>query len=34
MIGYLPALFDSFGVIKAPVDAEVYAALAILFFGL
>lgn len=34
MIGYLPALFDSFGFIEAPVDAEVDAALAVLFFGL
>jgi len=34
LIGYLPALFDSFGFIKAPVDAEVDAALAVLFFGL
>ena len=34
MIGYLPALFDSFCFIEAPVDAEVDAALAVLFFGL
>jgi hypothetical protein len=30
MIGYLPALFDSFGFIEAPVDAEVDCELLVL----
>jgi hypothetical protein len=34
MIGHQSTLFDSFGLIKAPVDTEIDAALAVLFLSL